>query len=219
MSCQHEHDHAPPPLPTNASQNLHSRIDTHRVTALNLANPTEELAHLFRNPADRNKLVPVTKSDADAQLIINIPFTNSSVKLFSIIIRSNGSDHCPRHIKLYKNDKQIDFDTNKKPLYTLEHPRVGVMYNDEDDMPELVDDEDSFVEHFLPRHKFSGVQQLTLLIEDAYGDEDETWLHYIELRGEATDLSKDPVITIYESAANPADHKKVENELKNTMGV
>lgn len=219
MSCHHDHQHAPPPIPTNPSHNLYHRIDTTQLTALNLANPKDELAQLFRAPDDKYKLKPVIKSDADAQLIINIPFTNSLVKLYLLIVRSNGQDHCPRHIKLYKNDKLIDFDSSKKPEYVVEQPRLGVMYDDEDDMP-ASDNLDTFVEHFLPRHKFTGLQQLTLYIEDLWDeDTDESWLHYIELRGEATDLTADPVITIYEAAANPADHKKVELEVNNVMGV
>ncbi|KAI5951792.1 hypothetical protein KGF54_004867 [Candida jiufengensis] len=68
---------------------------------------------------------------------------------------------------------------------------------------------DTFVEHFLQRHKFTGVQQLTIYIQDIYNDEDQCQLHSIELRGEFIELNKDPIITIYESAAYPADHKNL----------
>lgn len=225
MSCEHEHTHSHgsgngdshshshvAPIPTNQSQNLLLKIDTPHVTALNLANEKLDLAKVFKKPEDKYTLSPVIKSDCDEQLIVNIPFLNASVKLHSIIIRSNGDKYCPKTIKLWKNDTTIDFDNveDKKPTYAIEHPQLGVMYNDgEDELPESIDNDDEFVEHYLPRHIFTGVQLLTLFIQDIYGDEDESHLHYIELRGEYTELSKDPVITLYELAANPADHKNL----------
>lgn len=209
----HGHSHVAP-LPTNESQNLVDKIDSPHVKALNLANPGDEISKLFRKADEKYQLKPIIKSDADSQLIINIPFLNGSVKLYSIIIRSNGDKYCPRTIKLWKNDKTIDFDNvnERKPTYKIEHPQVGVMYNDEDDeVPDEIKNDGEFIEHFLPRHQFTGVQQLTVFIEDIYNndDEDECHLHYVELRGEFTELTKDPVITLYELAANPADHKNL----------
>lgn len=230
MNCENEHYHGhnhgeghedadnhqghshTAPVPTNASQSLLSKIDTFHVNALNLSNPPDELQKLFKFPDNKYQLKPIVKSDCDSQLIINIPFLNGSVKLYSIILRTNGDKYCPRTIKFWKNES-IDFDnaTVKKPLYKVDHPQVGCMLNEgEDEFPESLSNEDEFVEHFLPRHSFTGVQQLTVFIEDIYGDEDECHLHYIELRGEFTELTRDPVITLYELAANPADHQKVE---------
>lgn len=45
-------------------------------------------------------------------------------------------------------------------------------------------------------------------MEDNYGD-DVTRILYIGLRGEFKELNRAPVVTLYESAANPADHKKI----------
>lgn len=120
---------------------------------------------------------------------------------------------------MWKNES-IDFDNagDKKPLYKVDHPQVGCMYNDEE-VPETLENDDEFVEHFLPRHAFTGVQQLTIFIEDIHGDEDECHLHYIELRGEFTELTRDPVITLYELAANPADHQKVEATSYSMSGI
>lgn len=150
------------------------------------------------------------KSDCDEQLIINIPFLNGSVKLYSIILRTNGDIYCPRTIKLFKNDKTIDFDNvdQKKPVQVITHPQIGVA--NDDDLPEILQSDDEFVEHFVPRHKFTGVETLTLFIENIYDEgEEECHLHSIELRGEFTELNKDPIITLYELAANPADHKNI----------
>lgn len=208
----HGHSHTAP-IPTNEAQSLQSKIDTAHVTALNLQNPQDEWGKLFKPSLEKYELKPVIKSDCDSQVIINIPFINSHVKLFLIILRTNGDKYCPKVIKLWKNDKTIDFDNveSKKPTYVINHPQIGVNYNDGDDeMPEVLEKDDDFVEHYLPRHIFTGVQQLTVFIESIHDeDEDESHLHYIELRGESTDLTRDPVISIYELAANPADHKNL----------
>ncbi|EMG50908.1 hypothetical protein SBY92_001684 [Candida maltosa Xu316] len=231
MSCEDEHYHSHShshshnhnhddndhiaPIPTSSSQSLNSKIDTYKVTALNMANPTDDLPKLFKDTTTKYQIKPVIRSDCDEQLIINIPFLNGSVKLYSVILRTNGGSYCPRTIKLFKNDKTIDFDNvdQKKPVQTITHPHVGVAdYDDEDDdLPEVLQSDDDFVEHFVSRHKFTGVQQLTIFIENIYDDEgeEECRVHSIELRGEFTELNKDPVITLYESAANPADHKNI----------
>ena len=224
MSCEDEHYHGHShnhnhnhddndhiaPIPTSSSQSLNSKIDTTKVTALNLANPSDELAKLFKGSNTKYQVKPVIKSDCDEQLNINIPFLNGSVKLYSIILRTNGDIYCPRTIKLFKNDKTIDFDNvdQKKPVQVITHPQIGVA--NDDDLPEILQSDDDFVEHFVSRHKFTGVQTLTLFIENIYDEgEEECHLHSIELRGEFTELNKDPIITLYELAANPADHKNI----------
>ncbi|CCG21501.1 hypothetical protein CORT_0A11160 [Candida orthopsilosis Co 90-125] len=208
----HDHDHSHvAPIPTSSSQTLNSKIDTFKVSALNMANAPGELAKVFKTPDKKYEIRPVIKSDCDEQLIINIPFLNGSAKLYSLILRTNGNSYCPKTIKLFKNDKMIDFDNVelKKPVQTITHPRVGVA-DDVDETEVIVESDNDFVEHFLQRHKFTGVQQLTVFISDIYDEsEDQCRIHSIELRGEFTELNKDPVITIYESAANPADHKNL----------
>lgn len=220
MSCENEHHHLHgddghddhvAPNPTSRAQLLNSKVNLPHVTAFNLANPKDDLAKLFKLESNRYELKPVIKSDADEQLILHIPFLNGSVKLHSVILRTNGDLFCPKTIQMWKNNPAIDFDSVEqfKPNFVVSHPHVGVAYND-DEVPEILESDADFVEHHLPRHIFTGVQHLTLFFKDIFGDEEETHLHLIELRGEFTELTKDPVIAIYESAANPADHQKVE---------
>lgn len=182
------------------------------MTALNVQNAREEWSQVFKSNETRYEVKPVLQSDADEQFILHIPFLNGSVKLHSIILRTNAL-HCPKTIQVWKNSPHIDFDNVEdfKPQFSAVHPQVGVGYDAEDDMPTVIASDSDFVEHFVPRHVFSGVQHLTLFVKDAYDDKDESWLHLVELRGEFTELSKDPVITLYELAANPADHKAVES--------
>jgi hypothetical protein len=68
------------------------------------------------------------------------------------------------------------------------------------------------------RALFNNVSTLTLFFADNWGggDEDVTRITYLGFKGEWMKLSKEPVIVMYEAAANPKDHK-----LKGTasMGV
>ncbi|ODV85123.1 hypothetical protein CANARDRAFT_28424 [[Candida] arabinofermentans NRRL YB-2248] len=208
----HAHQHGAPPIPTNESQSLNSKISTAELSALNIENPLSELPKLFKSSSDKYKLTPCFKSDCDNQLIIRIPF-EGSVKLYSITLRTSKiGNNCPKSVKLFKNESSIDFDNvnSKKPTFALEQPQVGIDDSEPLTINELKDDS-TFVEHFLPRHQFGGITSLTIFFENNHTeDEDEILkLYSIDLRGEYKALNKDPVVVLYESAANPADHKNL----------
>ncbi|GMG29123.1 unnamed protein product [Ambrosiozyma monospora] len=220
----HSHQHEAAPIPTSTSQSLNSKINTANLEAFNLANPQTDLAELFKSHDKRYELIPVIKSDADNQLIIKIPFAGVTTKLYSVILRTSKlGDHCPKAVKFYKNQDNLDFDSigSQKPTYVVEHPEIGVEDGEGDELTELVDD-NTFAEHFLPRHLFSAVNTLTIFFENNWTDDDDEVLHLysIEIRGEFKELTKDPIITLYESAANPADHKNMlPEETKNFHNV
>lgn len=229
MSCEHEHHHGGhgghdhdddhshvAPIPTNESQSLRQYIDVYKLTGLNIAQPNDKLQKVFKEQESKFQVSDYIESDADAQFILNIPFTGN-VKIYSIILRTGGeASNCPKTIKIFKNKTNLDFDNvnDSKPTFKIEHPQVGHLGEDEAEDT----DESSFVEHYLPRNLFQSTTQLSLFIENNWeDDEDElTKIYYIEIRGAFTSpLSKDPIITLYESAANPADHK---NLLANEVG-
>ncbi|XP_073282678.1 uncharacterized protein, partial [Primulina huaijiensis] len=55
--------------------------------------------------------------------------------------------------------------------------------------------------------RFQGLGNITLHFPDNFGG-DTTQIHYIGLKGEATQLKRDVVATIvYELMPNPSDHK------------
>lgn len=60
---------------------------------------------------------------------------------------------------------------------------------------------------------FRAVRSLTLFITGSFSEEEITRLYYIGLKGEFTELSEDPIITLYELNANPADHPVHQEEL------
>lgn len=228
MSCEsHSHSHSDgfddhiAPIPTNESQSLRNYIDFDKLTGLNIEQPNDKLQLVFKEQLNKFQLKDFIQSDADSQLIINIPFTGY-VKLYSLIVRSSGeSANCPKSIKLFKNNNNLDFDniSDTKPTFKFDQPLLGVL-NDDD---EVNLDENNFVEHYLPRSLFQSTTQLTIFIENNWDDDEDelTRVYYIELRGLfQSPLSKDPIITIYESAANPADHKNLLlNENKNQSNV
>lgn len=65
------------------------------------------------------------------------------------------------------------------------------------------------VEYTLRVTKFTNVRSISIFIPSNQGGADITRVYYIGFRGEWQELKKDPVITMYEAAANPADHAKI----------
>lgn len=225
--CEHEHDHhhdSPPPA-TNNAQSLFSFVNTPNVQCLNTNShgSSDSAACFIKSRDDQYDVSKYLESDADCQMILHIPFT-CICRIFSLVLRTSRSSSgttSPKTIKIFKNfSKNIDFDTleDSKPQHEVEHPRdVGI---DLDGAPrtEITDtDDSSFVEHHLPRHLFQNAHSLTLFMQSAWGDdEDITRCFYLEMRGESTGQKRGnnavPLLTVYESAPNPVDHQKLENE-------
>jgi hypothetical protein len=70
------------------------------------------------------------------------------------------------------------------------------------------------------RALFGKVQSLTLFIEDNYGD-DVSRISYLGFKGDWMQLGRAPTNILYESAANPSDHKvkgTESNELGSRLG-
>ncbi|KAK9469081.1 galactose-binding domain-like protein [Lipomyces arxii] len=188
----HSHSHSPPPEQTYGSQSLYEYIQHDQIWTLNECEPNQgrDIIKPWNERFDTTKYL---ESDADEQLIMHIPFTGS-MKIYSILIRSGSDDHAPKTIKLFKNRSDVDFSiaTDLKADEIVEHaPGTS-----------------EIVEYSLKRAIFSNVKSLNLFVLDNYG-EDTTTITYIGFKGEYKKLSKDPIITIYEAAANPADHKNL----------
>lgn len=219
----HGHDHTAP-IPTNPNQSLFTQIDTSKVRCLNavargVPMHTELFKVFLKDQDQRFNCSQYLESDADCQLVVHIPFVGNC-KLFSVILRTNDTDEglsSPKTIKLFKNyNKSIDFDTlgSSKADLTIQHPNnVGITDTGANE------DENTFVEHYLPRRVFQNCSSLTLFLEDNWsGDEDDLCrLYYLEIRGEYTGQivphGGAPMTTVYESTPNPVDHHKLESEM------
>lgn len=222
----HGHDHTAP-IPTNANQSLYCHVDTANIRCLNAVTPglpkhLETYKSFLKDQQSKFNCSYYLQSDADCQMVIHMPFVGNC-KLFSLILRTNANDpecalNTPRTIRLFKNYNQsIDFDSINamKEDHKLEHPEnVGLM----DGEQEVNEEENSFVEHYLPRRNFQNCSSLTVFIEDNWSrDEDDLCrVYYLEVRGEFSGErainNGAPVVNVYESAPNPLDHQKLENE-------
>ncbi|XP_024034318.1 PITH domain-containing protein 1 isoform X2 [Citrus clementina] len=90
--------------------------------------------------------------------------------------------------------------------------REGIDFSDAQDMQaiqewDLVENLQGVLEYQTRYSKFQSVANITLHFPDNFGG-DTTQIHYIGLKGEATQLKRDVVATIvYELRPNPSDHK------------
>ncbi len=115
------------------------------------------------------------------------------VKLQSILIRTSNDEFAPKTLKLFINRENLDFDTATEAeatevLELAQDPRVQ--------------------EYPVKRNRFTTTRSLTLFIEENWGAE-TTKVSYLGFKGEFMALNREPVSVLYESAANPSDHKTI----------
>ncbi|CAO3599888.1 unnamed protein product [Absidia cylindrospora] len=185
--CDHDHDD----LPGAGDQfSLYPRIHLDNVRCLNETRP-DSATSIIRPWHDRMANTEYLESDADEQLLIFVPFTGS-VKLRSICLRTDVGDQAPATMKVFINRDDMDFDAAESYTPTQEW--------------ELVQQHDEVVEYGTRVTKFTNVRNLTLFFPDNFGA-DTSVIRYVGFKGEWTEMKRDPIITVYEANANPADHK------------
>ncbi|KAG6454062.1 hypothetical protein O3G_MSEX008487 [Manduca sexta] len=131
------------------------------------------------------------ESDADEELLFNIPFTGN-IKLKGIKVSSENTDSHPAELRLFKNKPNMTFDEVTLPpdqVFELQKDSEGVLeYN-----PKIV--------------TFSSVSHLTMHFPRNFGA-DTTKIYYIGLKGEWTPGHRHGVtICSYEVMPNLDDHK------------
>ena len=181
----HDHDHQHEASEeTDEAQSLYKYIDVQRIRTLNATDGC-----IVKPWRERWSVLPECQSDSDEQVILIIPFL-ASVKISSLLIRTPNTTAAPREIKLF--GKEVDFDTEVKPLQTLE----CVDHQHASDV----------IEYPLQTRQFTNISQLTLFVTSNYGA-DTTSLWYLGIRGQMITLRQDaPVSIVYEAQANPKDH-------------
>ncbi|KAG8909861.1 hypothetical protein FRC02_007539 [Tulasnella sp. 418] len=132
------------------------------------------------------------ESDADDQLIIRVPFTGS-VKLRSILLKSGPGSETPTKLCVYANADSLDFDDITDAKVTQEFD---------------VAQSREIGEYAVKAAKFSAVRSLTLFFPAAQGA-DNVRIYFLGFLGEYSEIKAQPVITLYEAQANPADHEKI----------
>ena len=188
--CEHEHSSDVTPAIQNL---LYSQINFPAVRALNEASPSSGRKVLQKPWDNRHDPFPELVSDADAQIILHVPFTGQ-VRLHSVHVRTSNDDSAPRTLKVHLNNPDLDFaaaaDMPATQEFELARSREVQDLN-------------------VKRTKFTGCQSLALFFADNFtGDEDEpTRVTYIAFKGDWMQLNREPVEFLYESAARPTDHK------------
>ncbi|KAK3321450.1 PITH domain-containing protein [Cercophora scortea] len=185
------HDHSDDITPA-VQFSLYQQINFDEITTFNEAEYGSGKAVCKKTWAERLSAEPELASDADEQLLMNIPFT-AQIKLHSILLRTSPSDSAPRTLKVLINRDDVDFSVAEDApgTQTFELSRTS-------EIQELA----------VKRARFSAVRRLSLFFSDNFGDGDEdvTRISYVGFRGEWMQLGRAPQNILYEAAANPSDH-------------
>lgn len=205
MSCSHEahdHDHHDQehdghshdvPLESSPLDSLYTQIDLPNVTALNAEGGGEAGRKVIKNWDMKEDDTIWLESEIDDELIVKIPFT-SSVSLRSITLKSGPGGHTPREMHLFRDNPGLDFSDASSSSPTQSFDVVPRKEG---------------VEYQVKAAKFNGLTSLTIFFPGNTADDDEetTKVYYIGLRGSWKPLPNRPGVIVYESSANPADHK------------
>ncbi|RXW17834.1 hypothetical protein EST38_g8016 [Candolleomyces aberdarensis] len=190
--CDHHegcgHDHLGHDL--GPEDNLFSQIDRANVVALN---GVQDGANVIKPWSERLDQTKFLESDADDQIILRIPFTGS-IRLRSLLIKAGPGDQTPSKIVLYANQPNLDFDevNERTPSQEFELPQSNEVG-----------------EYPLKAVKFSNLSSVTLFIPAAQGAE-ASKIYYVGFLGTWSKRNENPVITVYETQANLADHPKIQ---------
>ncbi|KAF8920120.1 galactose-binding domain-like protein [Mucidula mucida] len=185
----HDHDHDHDDADTGPNDNLYMHIDRDNVVALNGEGDGRGVIKPWHERANEEKYL---ESDADDQLILRIPFTGS-VKLRSILLKTGPGDQTPQKVAIFANEDSLDFNdvSDKTPLQEF-------------DIPESRD----VGEYAVKTARFSNVSSITLFFPASQGAE-TVRMYYVGFMGHWSERKSNPVITVYEAQANPADHQKI----------
>ncbi|KAJ1508142.1 hypothetical protein HMI54_015642 [Coelomomyces lativittatus] len=190
----HDHDHSHDGSgPDRGQENsLYPYIDINKVVCYNERVPNS-VKSIFKPWEHRLDELNLVESDIDEQLLIYIPFTGQ-VKLKTIALKCAPDASAPSTMKVFINQDTLDFDTadTMVPIQTwpLLHPS---------DVP------NEPVPYPTKLTKFNAVRNLTLYFPSNHGAL-TTKLFYLGFQGEFFAVNQDPIITLYEAAANPSDH-------------
>ncbi|KAL1552363.1 PITH domain-containing protein 1 [Salvia divinorum] len=193
MSCLHDHSCEEHDCSTDWS--LYKHIDLSKVSALNEA-VSGSVKSVFKDWEQRLNSSEgyLESNEDDPELIVFIPFT-SDVKLKSISIVGGADGTSPAKMRAFINREGIDFSDAQNMQAVQEW--------------DLAENLQGVLEYQTRYSRFQSVGNITLHFPVNFGgDASTTQIHYIGLKGEATQLKRDVVATIvYEITPNPSDHK------------
>ncbi|KAJ7231439.1 PITH domain-containing protein [Mycena haematopus] len=151
------------------------------ITQLNCLN--ESSAHTFASIVDQKKLNTTPNfllSDADEQLLLNIPF-HQSVRIRAIVVKSSAGERAPKRVKLLVNRPSIGF----QDVEDAEEPEVAQILDlSEDD----VKNGNPIALRFV---RFQAVNSLHIFVVTNQGGSDETQIDGVDVLGIAVESTKD----------------------------
>jgi len=194
----HSHGHSHDGTPSGSGEdigignfNLYLKIDFARFNCLNEA-VDGSAKTIFRPWDDRKNFSSFVESDADEELLINVPFTGN-VKLKGVVVIGGNEETAPSKLRLFKNRPHMTFDDT-----ALET----------DQEIALTRDSEGAVEYATKIVKFSNINCISLHFPSNFGGEETTKIFYIGLKGDFTEAQREGILlTNYEIAPNLADHK------------
>lgn len=213
-----EHDHSDDITPALQSS-LYEHIDFDHITTLNEETSGSGKAIVQKTWAQRMDEEPELASDADEQLILNIPlrfFSNippqtpppsnlianitqprftSQIKLHALLLRTSPSPSAPKTVRVIINRDDVDF-SNASDIPATQEFELSLT-SEIQEIP-------------VKRAKFGAVRRISLFFVDNFsdGEDDVTRLSYVGFKGElGMQLGRAPSNILYEAAANPNDHK------------
>ncbi|KAI0084106.1 galactose-binding domain-like protein [Irpex rosettiformis] len=182
-----DHDHIPEAQ--GHRDNLYTRIDRDNIVALNAEGRASSVIKPWNERMGEEVYL---ESDADDQLILRIPFTGS-VKLRALLLKAGPGDQTPAKVSLYSNADALDFSeiSDQKPTQEFEVPQgreVG--------------------EYHVMSAKFPATTSITLFFPASQGA-DTIRIYYVGFLGQWSERKSEPIIAVYESRGNPADHLRL----------
>jgi hypothetical protein len=189
--CEGDHQHRDTPE-MGVEYSLYTKINKENLECLNEAVEGSGKT-VFKPWEERLNFEVFVESDADEELLFNIPFTGN-VKLKGIIVIGEDSDTHPSRIRLFKNRPSMTFDDVTAAAdqeFQLHVDNLGTL------------------EYATKIVTFNNVHHLTLHFPSNFGAE-STRIYYIGLRGEYSEAHHHGVtICTYEAKPNISDHKNL----------
>jgi len=188
--CSHEAVDVDNQLEMGIEYSLYMKIDMENMVCLNEESEGSGKS-VFRPFEERLDFSKFVKSDADEELLFNIPFTGN-IKLKGIIIIGADDNSHPDKVKMYKNRPHMTFDDTAVKA---------------DQEFELTRDLTGRLEYPIKVVQFASIHHLTLHFPSNFGA-NSTKINYIGLRGEFSEANFHGVtICSYESTPSVSDHK------------
>ncbi|EPX74328.1 proteasome interacting protein [Schizosaccharomyces octosporus yFS286] len=186
------------PFESGPNDTLYTCIDKDAIVTLNEAEQ-DTGKQVFKPWDQRFDDSVIVESDVDDQLLFHIPFTGSAT-LRSLLVRIFPDSSAPHSVSLYPNRSDLDFTAvqDSKPTESFEFP--------------LSFSGNQIFEFPVKTRLYQNLRNLNLFFSRNDGSDDPIQIAYIGLRGSFVPFKGNPIITIYESAPNPADHPQVNQE-------